>query len=121
MGGVGGTSAGGVVGGLMTGNPANAGLVNTTARGAAEGGIWGFSEGRGGLGNRLGNAGAGAMLGAGGALAVPALSRAYSGAKNIVTGNTMNKAQRMLMRDLASDGYEFGKGVPKTSAPLPNS
>ncbi len=117
VGGVGGTSAGGVVGGLMTGIPANAGLVNTTARGAAEGGIWGFSEGRGGLGNRLGNAGAGAMLGAGGALAVPALSRAYSGAKNIVTGNTMNKAQRMLMRDLASDGYEFGKGVPKTSAP----
>jgi hypothetical protein len=114
--------AGGVTGGL--GLAKNVGLFSAAnplpkaaALGAAEGGVYGFSEGEGGLMNRLDSARTGAMWGAGGALAVPALSRTYTGAKNILTGNTMNKAQRMLMRDLASDGYEFGKGVPKTSAP----
>lgn len=112
-----GTVTGGIIGAALTGNPANAGFFNTATRGAVEGGVYGFSEGRGGLGNRLDTGRTGAMFGAAGAAAAPVIGRAYTGAKNVLAGNTMNKAQRMLLRDMASDGYEFGRGVPKTSAP----
>lgn len=112
-----GAVTGGIIGALLTGNPANAGLVNTATRGAVEGGVYGFSEGRGGMENRLDTGRTGAIFGAAGAVAPTVIGRAYTGAKNALTGNIMNKAQRMLMRDLASDGYEFGRGVPKTSAP----
>jgi hypothetical protein len=94
--------------------PARAGLAANAALGMAQGGVYGFAEGEGGVGERLASGATGAAIGGGLGAAVPAAAGAIGRAITPVRSQLTPEAQRLA-------GIAAQEGIDLTPAQISGS